>query len=60
MARPRKITKSFVPDVYFRTEREEFRVEGAHPWDRHSTRESAEQQAAELDAKDKAEAEGRR
>ncbi|WP_405506388.1 hypothetical protein OG323_06230 [Streptomyces cyaneofuscatus] len=58
---PRKIIKSYVPDVYFGTRREEFRVEGTHPWARgHSTREAAEKQAAELDAKAEAEAEGRR
>ncbi|MFF3094176.1 hypothetical protein [Streptomyces cyaneofuscatus] len=53
---PRKIRESLIPGAptphYF--------VEGAHPWDYQTTRESAEQQAAELDAKDKAEAEGRR
>lgn len=52
----RKITESFIPCAT----RPRFTVDGAHPWDHHSTREDAEKQAAELDAKDAAEAERQR
>jgi len=51
----RKIRESLIPGAptphYF--------VEGAHPWDYQTTPEAAEKQAADLDTKDKAEAEGR-
>ncbi|WP_432077799.1 hypothetical protein [Streptomyces sp. YPW6] len=53
---PRKITKSLIPGA----PTHHYTVEGTHPWDYHTTQEAAEKQAAELDAQDKGDAEGRR
>lgn len=44
------IRESFVPGLYHRTLRAEYRVEGDHPYAYYNTKEEAEKREAELAA----------
>jgi hypothetical protein len=44
------ISEVFVPGIYPRTLRAEYRVEGDNPWAAYTTREAAEKREAELAA----------